>query len=218
MRLEIWREVCYNNKIQKIKTSMTRKILKQIVCVILLFMAFFPLQLKAAGPLSTIGSTSADALQQLKEQEASDASGEKNTLQKTFETFGDQAQDASTASPPPAPIFTNDGTGDVTDTQSGINTLTDTLGNTGVTGTANIGDLVLKYVNFALPYLALAAFLGFIYAGFLYVTAYGAEEQTTKAKKIMTYAIIGLVVVILSYGIVQLLTGELVKGIQSQTK
>jgi hypothetical protein len=150
---------------------MTRKILRQIVCAAILFMAFLPLQLKAAG--TTVS---------------------------------------------PAPIFTGEAAGEVTDTQSGINTLTDTLGNSGVTGTADIGDLVLKYVNFALPYLALAAFLGFIYAGFLYVTAYGAEEQVTKAKKIMIYAVAGLVVVILSYSIVQLLTDQLVQDIQSQTK
>lgn len=84
----------------------------------------------------------------------------------------------------------------------------------GITGTENIGDLLLKYVNFSLPYLALAAFLGFVYAGFLYVTAYGAQDQIEKSKKILIYSVVGLIVVILSYSIVQLLTRELVQGIQ----
>jgi hypothetical protein len=87
------------------------------------------------------------------------------------------------------------------------------LGETGVTAEADVGDLLLKYVNFVLPYLALAAFLGFVYAGFLYVTAYGNDEQIQKAKKILMYAVIGLIVVILSFSIVQLLTKELVEGI-----
>jgi hypothetical protein len=146
---------------------MVRKILKQIICVLILFAVFLPMQLKA--------------------------------------------QDTTV---PPAPIFGDDGVGTTTDTQSGVDKIKAALGNSnGVTGTDNVSDLVLKYVNFALPYLALAAFLGFVYAGFLYVTAYGAEEQTGKAKKIMTYAVVGLIVVILSYGIVQLLTVDLVKNI-----
>ena len=83
-----------------------------------------------------------------------------------------------------------------------------------VASTGNIRDLIFKYVNFALPLLALAAFTGFVYAGFLYVTAYGSEDQTAKAKKVMIYAVIGLVLVILSFSIVQLFTLNLAEGIQ----
>ena len=104
------------------------------------------------------------------------------------------------------------------DTHFGIDEIRDVLKDSGVTGTENIGDLILKYVNFSLPYLALAAFVGFVYAGFLYVTAYGSDEQVQKSKKILIYSVLGLIVVMLSYSIVQLFTGELVKGIQSQTK
>ena len=85
-----------------------------------------------------------------------------------------------------------------------------------VVSTGNVRDLVIKYVNFALPLLALAAFAGFVYAGFLYVTAYGGEEQVGKAKKVMIYAVIGLVLVILSYSIVQLFTVGLATGINQQ--
>jgi len=97
--------------------------------------------------------------------------------------------------------------------QTGVDRLGDELGNTGVTAESDLGDLILKYVNFALPYLALAAFLGFIYAGFLYITAYGSDEQIQKSKKILIYSVIGLVLVVLSYSIVQLLTSDLVQGI-----
>ena len=83
----------------------------------------------------------------------------------------------------------------------------------GIASTGSVRELVIKYVNFALPLLALAAFTGFVYAGFLYVTAYGAEEQIGKAKKVMTYAVIGLVLVILSFSIVQLLTSTLVTSL-----
>jgi len=105
-----------------------------------------------------------------------------------------------------------------TDTEAGVEEIKEALEGSGVTGTENIGDLILKYVNFSLPFLALAAFLGFVYAGFLYVTAYGNDEQLQKSKKVLIYSVAGLIVVILSYSIVQLFTGELVEGIQSQTK
>ncbi len=114
-----------------------------------------------------------------------------------------------------APIFSG---GDDPE-QTGLKTLVGeegeegTLGGTGVTAEADVGDLVLKYVNFALPYLALAAFVGFIYAGFLYTTAYGNDEQVQKSKKIMIYAAVGLILVILSYSIVNLLTIDLIEGI-----
>ena len=87
------------------------------------------------------------------------------------------------------------------------------LGKTGITAEGDVGNLVLRYINFALPYLALAAFAGFVYAGFLYVTAYGNDEQVQKAKKILIYAVAGLILVMLSYSIVQLLTSDLVEGI-----
>jgi hypothetical protein len=101
--------------------------------------------------------------------------------------------------------------------KAGVEELGGALRGSGIAETETFADLVFKYVNFALPYLALAAFLGFVYAGFLYVTAYGNDEQIQKSKKIMIYAVIGLIVVILSYSIVQLFTVELVETINPAT-
>src|SRR3989339_791554 len=41
-----------------------------------------------------------------------------------------------------------------------------------------------------------------IYGGILYVTSAGEEEKTGKAKKILMYAIIGIVIIFLSFAIV----------------
>jgi len=87
------------------------------------------------------------------------------------------------------------------------------LGESGITSTDDFGDFIIKLVNFSLPYLALAAFVGYVFAGFLYVTAYGNDEQLTKAKKILIWSSIGLLLVILSFSITQLLTRELVEGL-----
>lgn len=97
--------------------------------------------------------------------------------------------------------------------RKGVEALGGTLKGSGIAETQTFADLVFKYVNFALPYLALAAFIGFVYAGFLYVTSYGNDEQVQKSKKIMIYAVVGLILVILSFSIVQLFTVELVKTI-----
>ncbi|MBU0727504.1 pilin [Patescibacteria group bacterium] len=85
----------------------------------------------------------------------------------------------------------------------------------GITHTQNAGDLIIKYVNFVLPYLTLAAFVGFVVAGFFYVTAYGNQEQLDKAKKILIWSIVGLVLVISAFTIVQFLTQDLLGGLQS---
>ena len=95
--------------------------------------------------------------------------------------------------------------------KAGVGKLGETLQGSGIAETQTFADLVFKYVNFALPYLSLAAFIAFVYAGFLYVTAYGNDEQVQKSKKIMIYAVVGLIVVMLSYSIVQLFTVELVE-------
>lgn len=100
------------------------------------------------------------------------------------------------------------------DAQGGVDALQESLAGTGITGTTDVTQLVLKYINFILPYLALALFVGFIYAGVLYITAFGNEEATDKSKKIMMYSVIGIIIVILSFVAVRVLTVDLVQGLQ----
>ena len=51
------------------------------------------------------------------------------------------------------------------------------------------------------------AFLFIIIGGIQILTAYGDEEKITTAKKTITYAIIGLLVALLSYAIVSIISG-----------
>ena len=94
----------------------------------------------------------------------------------------------------------------LTDAQYGVGQSRTSLEASGITHTDNMVDLIIKYINFVLPYLTLAAFIGLVYAGFLFVTAYGGDEQVTKAKKILMYSVAGILLVIVSYAIVQFLT------------
>ena len=67
----------------------------------------------------------------------------------------------------------------------------------------------LPYTVLLLPPLGLVAVAFLIYAGILMVTAGGAEEQVTKARKIIMYAVIGIVIILLSYTIVTFVTSAL---------
>lgn len=81
-----------------------------------------------------------------------------------------------------------------------------TLGKEGInpalTQSSDIREFVLKAVNFVLGFLGLIAVLIVIYAGILYLTAAGEEEKTGKAKKAITFAVIGLIIVIGSFAFV----------------
>lgn len=71
-----------------------------------------------------------------------------------------------------------------------------------LTQQTNLRDFIVNVVNFALGFLGLVAVIVVIYGGFLYVTAAGEEEKTTKGKKSVTYAIIGIIIIIVSYALV----------------
>lgn len=101
----------------------------------------------------------------------------------------------------------------ISEAQVGTGLAKTSLEGTGITHTDNFGDYIKKLVNFSLPYLVLAAFLGYVVAGFMYVTAFGSDDQINKAKKILIWVSAGLILVILSYAITNLLTGDLVKSL-----
>lgn len=109
-----------------------------------------------------------------------------------------------------AAIF-SPGEGDIPEEQIGIGVIGGALSGTGITQTSSFGDLIIKYVNFFLPYLTLAAFVALVYSGFLYVFAFGNDDQIQKAKKIMIWAVVGIVLVIISYTVVQFFTKALVE-------
>lgn len=68
--------------------------------------------------------------------------------------------------------------------------------------TTDFRDFVLTVVNFALGFLGLFAVIIVIYGGVLYVASAGEEEKTQKGKKAITYATIGLLIVMGSFAFV----------------
>ena len=62
-------------------------------------------------------------------------------------------------------------------------------------------------VNAALYMIGVVAVIMVIYAGILYITAAGDAGKLAKAKTAIVWAVVGLVVVILSYAIVNFVIG-----------
>ncbi|MFC1810521.1 hypothetical protein ACFLZH_03405 [Patescibacteria group bacterium] len=70
-------------------------------------------------------------------------------------------------------------------------------------GEGSIRALALNIVNFFLLFLGLIAVIMIIYGGISYVTAAGNQEKIEKAKKVIMYAIVGIVIVLISFALVR---------------
>ncbi|MBP9761413.1 MAG: hypothetical protein KBD15_04210 [Candidatus Magasanikbacteria bacterium] len=92
--------------------------------------------------------------------------------------------------------------------------LGDAVGNLGKSGQqagtseANIENVVGTTINAALTLVGLIFLVLMVYAGYLWMTARGEESQVEKAQKIISAAIIGLVVVMSAAGITKLITSR----------
>lgn len=72
----------------------------------------------------------------------------------------------------------------------------------GITTTSSAREFIVNVTNFVLGFLGLAAVIVIIYGGFLYVTAGGEQEQADKGRKSVQYAVMGIIVVLISYALV----------------
>ncbi|MDP3800491.1 MAG: hypothetical protein Q8Q90_03680 [bacterium] len=67
---------------------------------------------------------------------------------------------------------------------------------TSIEGTA------VGLINYVIGIIAIVAVVMIVYAGYLYISSGGDEKKLGQAKSLILYAVIGLVVVIVSYSIV----------------
>ena len=72
----------------------------------------------------------------------------------------------------------------------------------GSLGSADLRATVISIISWALGLLALIAVVLVIYGGFVWMTAAGNEENVEKAKKIISAAVIGLIIILLAWAIV----------------
>lgn len=80
----------------------------------------------------------------------------------------------------------------------------------GLPNNTTVSSFILSIINIALAVAGLVAVLFLIIGGFRYITSAGNEETAEQAKKIITNAIIGVVVIILSFVIVRVISNALI--------
>lgn len=79
---------------------------------------------------------------------------------------------------------------------------TDLIGYEGGEETPNaIPNLIGSIVAVALSFVGAIFFLLILYAGFLWMTAFGSSEKVDRAKSILEHAAVGLVIVLAAYAI-----------------
>lgn len=81
-----------------------------------------------------------------------------------------------------------------------------------VGGQADAKTLVTTVLKYFLSFLGLLCTIMIIYGGILYVTSAGEEEKTKKGRNIILYAIIGIIIIVASYAIVN----TVLKGVTQQ--
>lgn len=69
----------------------------------------------------------------------------------------------------------------------------------------NLGAVISEAFNYIFPIAGLILFFIIISAGFLLLTSAGDEEKTQKASKMLTNAVIGFVIIFVSFWLIKLL-------------
>lgn len=77
------------------------------------------------------------------------------------------------------------------------------------TAKGSLEDSATSLINYFLGFLGLIAVGFIIYAGILMVTAAGDDDAIGKGKKIITFAAVGIIIIMLAYGIVSWVANSL---------
>ena len=85
-------------------------------------------------------------------------------------------------------------------------------GATNLPNQAKFSEIMITIINILLAIAGLIAVIFLIVGGFRYITAGGNEESSEAAKKTITNAIIGIVIIILSFVIVRVISNALTGG------
>ncbi|MDO4271388.1 MAG: hypothetical protein Q4C83_00150 [Candidatus Saccharibacteria bacterium] len=77
----------------------------------------------------------------------------------------------------------------------------------GGSNSGSLTDMVKKIINTMLFIVGILAVVMIIYSGIRYITAHGDKGQVASAQSTLIYSIVGLVVAIVSYAIVNFVIG-----------
>jgi len=90
------------------------------------------------------------------------------------------------------------------------NMANNTAANAGISNQRPITDIIGSIINVLLGFLGVVFLVLLLYAGFTWMTAGGDTEKVTKAKTMITQAVIGLVIITAAFTISTFVLGSLV--------
>lgn len=93
--------------------------------------------------------------------------------------------------------------------QSAISEMRDGADTTGTQGGKNVDEVIKTVVNVGFFLLGALAVIMIIYSGIRYVTSAGNAASVTSAKNTLIYSVVGLIVAILAYAIVDFIIDAL---------
>ncbi len=74
-------------------------------------------------------------------------------------------------------------------------------------------EIIANLIKVVLGFLGTIAVVLVIYSGFLWMTAGGKPDNIKKAKEIMSAAVVGLIIILISYGITIFVTNTLSQNV-----
>ena len=88
----------------------------------------------------------------------------------------------------------------------GIDKLKEELSDSGLVGTSgeevDVQAVIFRIINWLLSLVAVLALLAVVVGGVMYVVSFGNDQKTQTAKKIIMYAIIGVLIAGMSFAII----------------
>lgn len=85
-------------------------------------------------------------------------------------------------------------------------TIADNIGGSIGLGNADLKQTVINIINLALGLLSLIAVVMIIIGGFTWLTSGGNEEKVDKAKKTISAAVVGMIIIMLAWALVLFVT------------
>ncbi len=74
----------------------------------------------------------------------------------------------------------------------------------------DLKQLMIAWIRFLFPIAAIAAVIALIWAGFMYITAFGDDAQVDKAKNIIIWVVAGIILILGAFAIVNTIIGGVV--------
>jgi len=81
----------------------------------------------------------------------------------------------------------------------GLGEAQNNLSGSGIRMDTDLILVIVSLINAILPYAAIATLIAFLTAGFLFILGFGSDTAIQRAKKIMIWSAVGLVVILFAF-------------------